>query len=103
MFANLLLCMENCNSVTRNYFENLVRALENGLADVDSLGASSKTTSSKSVAGSSKVKGAKMKVSSRAGGSSKGADDSGSWSCDHCTFLNSSKTAVACQMCNQRR
>ncbi|KAI3906033.1 hypothetical protein MKW92_041988 [Papaver armeniacum] len=33
-------------SVTRNYFENLVRALENGLSDVDSQGACSKTTSS---------------------------------------------------------
>ncbi|CAA2995599.1 probable E3 ubiquitin- ligase ARI8 [Olea europaea subsp. europaea] len=31
-------------SVTRNYFENLVRALENGLSDVDSHGSSSKTT-----------------------------------------------------------
>ncbi|CAI9762847.1 unnamed protein product [Fraxinus pennsylvanica] len=42
-------------SVTRNYFENLVRALENGLSDVDSQGASSKATSS--IAGSSKGKG----------------------------------------------
>ncbi|KAL8154525.1 hypothetical protein AgCh_000041 [Apium graveolens] len=39
-------------SVTRNYFENLVRALENGLSDVNSIGASRKTTSSKCVAGS---------------------------------------------------
>ncbi|XP_021734337.1 probable E3 ubiquitin-protein ligase ARI8 isoform X2 [Chenopodium quinoa] len=39
-------------SVTRNYFENLVRALENGLADVDSHGACSRTTSSKSLGGS---------------------------------------------------
>ncbi|KAG7013889.1 putative E3 ubiquitin-protein ligase ARI7, partial [Cucurbita argyrosperma subsp. argyrosperma] len=41
-------------SVTRNYFENLVRALENGLSDVNSHGASSGTTSSKNTAGSSK-------------------------------------------------
>ncbi|XP_060172194.1 probable E3 ubiquitin-protein ligase ARI7 isoform X1 [Lycium barbarum] len=44
-------------SVTRNYFENLVRALENGLADVDSQGACSKAPSSKNVTGSSKGKG----------------------------------------------
>ncbi|KNA05953.1 hypothetical protein SOVF_185600 isoform B [Spinacia oleracea] len=39
-------------SVTRNYFENLVRALENGLADVDSHGACSRSTSSKTLGGS---------------------------------------------------
>lgn len=43
-------------AVTKNYFENLVRALENGLADVDSEGTCSKT-SSKGAAGSSKQKG----------------------------------------------
>lgn len=47
----------NCDSVTRNYFENLVRALENGLADVDSQGACSKAPSSKNTTGSSKGKG----------------------------------------------
>ena len=41
--------------MTRNYFENLVRALENGLSDVGSNGAAfSKATSSKNAAGSSK-------------------------------------------------
>ncbi|CAN6877168.1 unnamed protein product [Brassica oleracea] len=41
-------------SITKTYFENLVKALENGLADVDTTqGASSKSTSSKS----SKTKG----------------------------------------------
>ncbi|KAJ8559822.1 hypothetical protein K7X08_003880 [Anisodus acutangulus] len=44
-------------SVTRNYFENLVRALENGLTDVDSQGACSKAPSSKNITGSSKGKG----------------------------------------------
>ncbi|KAL3525971.1 hypothetical protein ACH5RR_014343 [Cinchona calisaya] len=43
-------------AVTKNYFENLVRALENGLADVDSVGTSSKKRS-KSAAGSSNQKG----------------------------------------------
>ncbi|CAH8362705.1 unnamed protein product [Eruca vesicaria subsp. sativa] len=52
-------------SVTKNYFENLVKALENGLADVDSHAAcSSKTTSSKSTGCSGKTRG-KGKGSSR--------------------------------------
>ncbi|KAG5396668.1 hypothetical protein IGI04_018482 [Brassica rapa subsp. trilocularis] len=60
------------NSVTKNYFENLVKALENGLADVDSHAAcSSKSTSSKSTACSSKTRG-KGKGSSR---SSRNQDD----------------------------
>ncbi|WOG86986.1 hypothetical protein DCAR_0206205 [Daucus carota subsp. sativus] len=46
-------------SVTRNYFENLVRALENGLSDVNSTGASSMKPSSKFVAGSSNAKSGK--------------------------------------------
>lgn len=89
-------------SVTRNYFENLVRALENGLADVDSQGTSSKSTSSKIAAGSSKTKGGKSKTSSKSGGSGRTIDDSGSWYCDQCTFLNV-RTATACQMCQTRR
>lgn len=88
--------------MTRNYFENLVRALENGLADVDSQGTSSKPTSSKGAAGSSKTKGGKGKTSSKSGGSGRTIDDSGSWYCDQCTYLNV-KTATACQMCQTRR
>ncbi|KAG5242104.1 E3 ubiquitin-protein ligase [Salix suchowensis] len=60
-------------SVTKNYFENLVRALENGLADVDSHGACSKTTSSKNAV-VSKGKGSKGK-GGKTGGSSKNGDD----------------------------
>lgn len=104
MIHHLICCSKyNCNSVTRNYFENLVRALENGLSDVSSIGASSKTTSSKFVAGSSKAKSGRGKGSSRTGGSSKGTEDSGSWACDHCTYLNVSRSATVCQMCSQRR
>ncbi|CAA7027310.1 unnamed protein product [Microthlaspi erraticum] len=62
-------------SVTKNYFENLVKALENGLVDVDSHAAcSSKSTSSKSTGCSSKTRG-KGKGSSRTGGSSRNPDD----------------------------
>ncbi|XP_009340337.2 probable E3 ubiquitin-protein ligase ARI7 [Pyrus x bretschneideri] len=46
--------------VTKNYFENLVRALENGLCDVDSQEACSGSTSAKN-GGSSKAKGGKGK------------------------------------------
>ncbi|KAL3507131.1 hypothetical protein ACH5RR_032513 [Cinchona calisaya] len=90
-------------SVTRNYFENLVRALENGLIDVDSQGACSKSTSSKSVTGSSKGKvGGKGKVSFKTGGSSRNLDDSSNWACDQCTYSNV-KSATTCQMCLHRR
>lgn len=65
------------NSITKTYFENLVKALENGLADVDTStqGASSKSTSSKS----SKTKGGvvKGKGSSKNAGSSRNSD--GNW------------------------
>ncbi|CAL9213873.1 unnamed protein product [Arabidopsis halleri] len=60
-------------SITKTYFENLVKALENGLADVDIQAASSKPANSKS---SSKTKGGgKGKGSSKNGGSSRNPDD----------------------------
>ncbi|KAL0392493.1 UNVERIFIED_CONTAM: putative E3 ubiquitin-protein ligase ARI7, partial [Sesamum radiatum] len=75
-------------SVTRNYFENLVRALENGLSDVDSQAACNKT-SSKNVAGSSKAKGG-GKGSSKTGTSVRNMDDSEtSKDMQRCTELNS--------------
>ncbi|XP_071921962.1 probable E3 ubiquitin-protein ligase ARI8 [Coffea arabica] len=91
-------------SVTRNYFENLVRALENGLADVDSHGACSRAASSKSLgSGSIKLKGIRGKgIGSRSSSNSRNIDDSGHWSCDHCTFANV-KSATVCQMCQQCR
>lgn len=48
-------------TVTKNYFENLVRALENGLADVNSVGDCSKNRDSKNVAGSSSNKGGRKR------------------------------------------
>lgn len=93
-------------SVTRNYFENLVRALENGLSDVDSHGDCSRTTTgSKSLGGgtTNKVKGGRGKAtSSRSSGSGRNNDDSNHWSCQHCTFGNVN-TAAFCQICRQRR
>ncbi|TKY67445.1 E3 ubiquitin-protein ligase ARI7 [Spatholobus suberectus] len=89
-------------SVTRNYFENLVRALENGLSDVDSNGAAfSKATSSKNAAGSSKVRAGRVKGTLRTSTSSRMNDDN-HWSCEHCTYANV-KSATTCQMCYQPR
>ncbi|XP_022873122.1 probable E3 ubiquitin-protein ligase ARI8 isoform X2 [Olea europaea var. sylvestris] len=89
-------------SVTRNYFENLVRALENGLSDVDPQGACSKTTSSKNIAGSSKGKVGRAKGSSRTGASSRNTDDSSSWACDRCTYMNA-RYSTTCHMCCHHR
>ncbi|KAH8501286.1 hypothetical protein H0E87_016196 [Populus deltoides] len=91
-------------SVTRNYFENLVRALENGLSDVDSHGACSRMASSKSLGGgSSRARAGRGKGStSRSSGPSKNIDEPGHWSCEYCTFANI-KPAAICAMCQQRR
>ncbi|GAB2277157.1 Probable E3 ubiquitin-protein ligase ari8 [Dionaea muscipula] len=91
-------------SVTRNYFENLVRALENGLSDVDTQGACSRSTSSKNTGGGSSRgrSGRGKSSSSKSSGLSRNVDDSGHWSCDHCTYANV-KSASICQMCHQRR
>ncbi|EOA39378.1 hypothetical protein CARUB_v10012456mg [Capsella rubella] len=72
-FNNFRSKLVGLTSITKTYFENLVKALENGLADVDSLAASSKSTNSKA---SSKTKGGgKGKGSSKNGGSSRNPDD----------------------------
>lgn len=90
------------DSVTRNYFENLVRALENGLADVDAHGACSRSTSSKSLGGSKSRSGRGKGASSKSGSSTRNIDDSSHWSCEHCTFANV-RSATICQMCHNRR
>ncbi|KAG1331301.1 RBR-type E3 ubiquitin transferase [Cocos nucifera] len=93
-------------SVTRNYFENLVRALETGLKDVGSSNSQatcSKTSSSKCLGGKSKI--GKIKAggtTSRSGGPSRSLDESNLWSCDQCTYVNPRSTNT-CQMCEHRR
>lgn len=93
-------------SVTRNYFENLVRALETGLTDVGSSNnqaTSSKTTTAKTLG---KGKSGKMKsvgTSSKLGGAStRNSDDSNMWSCEHCTYANVRTTNI-CGMCEHHR
>ncbi|KAL7109972.1 hypothetical protein ACP275_06G208000 [Erythranthe tilingii] len=76
-------------SVTKNYFENLVRALENGLSDVDSLSPST-----------GKSRGGKGKGSASRSSSSKNIDDSGHWICEYCTYANA-RSSTACEMCQQ--
>lgn len=99
MFLILISWYIHFCSVTKNYFENLVRALENGLADVDGNGATfSRATSSKNAAGSSKGRAGRGKAALR---TSRTSDDS-HWSCDHCSSMNI-KSATTCQICNQRR
>lgn len=98
------LCNLFNSSVTRNYFENLVRALENGLSDVDAHGGTSRTTGSRLGAGSSKSRTSRTKgtASTAKSSGSRTIDDSAHWSCEHCTFANA-KSATVCQMCQQRR
>ncbi|KAI5350869.1 PREDICTED: probable E3 [Prunus dulcis] len=86
--------------VTKNYFENLVSALENGLSDVDSQATCSGSSSKNG--GSSKAKGGKGKGTSRAGGSSKNVDSTGMWTCEYCTYANS-KHSTTCHMCHHQR
>ncbi|XP_038990890.1 probable E3 ubiquitin-protein ligase ARI8 isoform X2 [Hibiscus syriacus] len=66
-------------SVTRTYFENLVRALENGLSDVNSRGACSRMGSSKSLGGgNSRGRSGKGKASThRSSASNRNNDGSG--------------------------
>ncbi|GFP95785.1 probable E3 ubiquitin-protein ligase ari8 [Phtheirospermum japonicum] len=92
-------------SVTKNYFENLVRALENGLSDVDSDagcnqagGSSSKNLGSSS---SSKGRGGKGKGTTSRSSSSRNIDDSGRWSCEYCTYANV-RSSTVCEVCQQR-
>uniref|UniRef100_A0A1J3JI90 RBR-type E3 ubiquitin transferase n=2 Tax=Noccaea caerulescens TaxID=107243 RepID=A0A1J3JI90_NOCCA len=61
-------------SITKTYFENLMKALENGLADVDSKGASSKSTTN-AISPIKAKGGGKGKGGSKNGGSSRNPDD----------------------------
>lgn len=49
------MCCNKC-SVTRTFFENLVKALENGLSDVNSHAAATRTASPKTLGRSSSKK-----------------------------------------------
>ncbi|XP_064955898.1 probable E3 ubiquitin-protein ligase ARI8 isoform X1 [Musa acuminata AAA Group] len=93
-------------SVTRNYFENLVRALETGLKDVGS--SNSQTTCTQGLSSKilgNKSKGGKIKTagtSSGSGAPTHNLDNINFWSCDHCTYANPRSTNT-CHMCEHRR
>ncbi|KAJ6825005.1 putative E3 ubiquitin-protein ligase ARI8 isoform X1 [Iris pallida] len=93
-------------SVTRNYFENLVRALETGLKDVGSSNQQATCSKSSSTKSLGKVKSGKVKMagtsSKPGGGPSRSSDDGSLWSCEHCTYANPRSTST-CQMCEQQR
>ncbi|CAM0904055.1 unnamed protein product [Alopecurus aequalis] len=92
-------------SVTRNYFENLVRALETGLNDVGPSTSQStgiKNTTSKNLGGKSKSGKTKASgASAKSGSSGRGVDDSNIWTCDQCTYVNP-RSAKACQACDHQ-
>ncbi|XP_045803120.1 probable E3 ubiquitin-protein ligase ARI8 [Trifolium pratense] len=86
--------------VTRDYFENLVRALENGLSDVEALENGFSDVEELALEnGSSNVDAFQNGLSD--------VDDNGiitddHWFCEQCTFANV-VSATACRMCNQQR
>lgn len=101
-FVDFRIKLAGLTSVTRNYFEHLVQALERGLEDVGpnpqsngSKSSSSKNTSSKSAEGE---KSSWWNIS-RSSTTTNNADDY--WSCDRCTYANP-RSANACQICRHR-
>ncbi|KAL8544662.1 hypothetical protein ACS0TY_005047 [Phlomoides rotata] len=91
-------------SVTKNYFENLVQALEKGLSDVDTGAACGQAGGSQNLGGSSsKGRGSsKSKGTTSRSSSSRNIDDSGRWSCEFCTYANI-RASTVCEMCQQHR
>lgn len=96
-FTDFRIKLAGLTSVTRNYFENLVKALESGLEDV---GPNRQTNNSKS--------STSMNTSSKnsSGNSSRSSTTTNSldnyWSCDRCTYANPSSN-LACEMCERHR
>uniref|UniRef100_A0ACD6ADC5 Uncharacterized protein n=2 Tax=Avena sativa TaxID=4498 RepID=A0ACD6ADC5_AVESA len=96
-FSEFRVKLAGLTSVTRNYFENLVQALEAGLEDITATGeaatTSNATTSKKA---GTKVKAAKKQQSR----TSDHSDDA--WPCERCTFLNP-PSVDACTACDKSR
>ncbi|KAL6900970.1 hypothetical protein ACP4OV_005646 [Aristida adscensionis] len=96
-FGDFRVKLAGLTSVTRNYFENLVQALEAGLEDVHATGqaaTSSNITSSKKAGTKGKSKKQPVKPSS-----DNLHDD---WPCDRCTYVNQ-PSVDACAMCRTPR
>ncbi|KAG8390715.1 hypothetical protein BUALT_Bualt01G0112300 [Buddleja alternifolia] len=91
-------------SVTKTFFENLVRALENGLSDVDPNASSTRWGDSKNLGrnGSGKGRGSAGKGTTSRSTTFHNTDRSDHWSCEHCTFANE-RSSTVCEMCEQPR
>ncbi|XWS25707.1 hypothetical protein CRYUN_Cryun27aG0090700 [Craigia yunnanensis] len=76
--------------VTRNYFENLVKALQNGLSDVNSQGSSRVSKKPRTMNNAAAVSGAPDYF----------ATTEGQWLCGFCTYENHS-SATCCTMCGR--
>ncbi|KAL6661904.1 hypothetical protein ACP70R_001288 [Stipagrostis hirtigluma subsp. patula] len=96
-FGDFRVKLAGLTSVTRNYFENLVQALEAGLEDVHATG---QAATSSNPTGSKKA-GTKGKSKKQHVKSSSGHLDDG-WPCERCTFLNPA-SVDACTVCENRR
>eukprot|EP00245_Coleochaete_scutata_P005603 TRINITY_DN19268_c0_g1_i1.p1 TRINITY_DN19268_c0_g1~~TRINITY_DN19268_c0_g1_i1.p1 ORF type:complete len:588 (-),score=91.66 TRINITY_DN19268_c0_g1_i1:664-2427(-) len=93
-------------SVTRTYFENLVKALENNLADVKEDGSSKGSHKSKNFFEGSSSRPPKGKGKGKSGSASASrrpaTDEAAHWSCEACTFANQ-MNVNACAMCGGAR
>ncbi|PIA53346.1 hypothetical protein AQUCO_00900134v1 [Aquilegia coerulea] len=94
----------NLTVVTGKYFEKLVQALQGGLADVNSLGGTSRRAgSSKGSKAGYKDKGGRGKgITSKSNSTGLDLGVLGLWSCEYCTYTNEESETV-CEMCNKQR
>ncbi|KAL0919131.1 hypothetical protein M5K25_011206 [Dendrobium thyrsiflorum] len=96
-FADFRIKLAGLTSVTRNYFQNLVQALESGLEDV---GPNRQTNSSNS--SSSKNISSKNSPGNSPRSSTITNNLDNYWYCERCTYANPSSNH-ACEMCEHRR
>ncbi|KAL5231729.1 hypothetical protein ABZP36_030505 [Zizania latifolia] len=99
-FSDFRVKLAGLTSVTRNYFENLVQALEAGLEDVHST-AQGTTSSNTTISSSSKKAATKGKSRKQLARTSSDNSDEG-WPCERCTFINPS-SVDACSVCDKHR
>ncbi|KAH7365643.1 hypothetical protein KP509_18G039300 [Ceratopteris richardii] len=94
-FTDFRTKLAGLTSVTKNYFQRLVDAFENGLAEVKD-----STAVNTTVQASVKGKCSRSKASSsRSNNASRVVDDEGHWYCRHCTFANTG-CSTTCSMCH---
>ncbi|XP_062192342.1 probable E3 ubiquitin-protein ligase ARI8 [Phragmites australis] len=97
-FGDFRVKLAGLTSVTRNYFENLVQALEAGLEDVRSSGQAATSSN----ATSSKKAGTKSKSSKRQHVRPSSDHSEDGWPCERCTYRNPPSVDV-CNVCENSR